>query len=321
MKLVTVARTPLGAPGCVVGGEVLDFGLAADALPVAAEAPDSVAAIIDMSGDGLAAVNRILDALASVSNEVRGTLRRRGALRPLDEVRLMAPLPRPKILFLHGQAYHGHVQDWDPNAPREKPDHPPAGFIKALHSITGPFDPIQIPAAAPDYIDYEGELCVVFGRRCFGVTRQEAMDYVAGYTILNDVSARDWTRAEAQSHTFVHARPALNMIYKSFPTFCPIGPYVTTKDEIPDHRSLRLVTRLNGEVMQDAILSDLIWDIPDLIESYSKSIPFEPGDILSTGTPGGVGAGRNPPVFMKAGDTISVSVEGVGEIRNPVTGP
>lgn len=318
MKLVTIGRTPAGVPGCVVGDDVLDFALAVAVLPAAAEVPDTVAAIVDFAGGGVARAQKIL---ASLSEDICEALRKQGALRPLGEVRLMAPLPRPEIMFFHGQAFHGHVQDWDANAKREVPDHPPAGFYKAQHSITGPYDPIHIPAAAPDYIDYEGEICVVFGRRCYQVSRDEAMEYVAGYTIINDVSARDWTRASAESHTFVHARPALNSMYKSFPTFCPMGPYVVTRDEIPDHRQLRLTTRLNGEVMQDAQLSDLIWDIPELIESYSRSIPFGPGDILSAGTPGGVGAGRKPPVFMKAGDVVSVSVEAIGEIRNPVTGP
>lgn len=318
MKLVMIESEGASSAGLVFGEEVLSFARAASILPSAGTVPATVEAIVDERTGALAAARQVVSDLEEADAALLERLRDATALAPASAVSLGAPLPRPHSVFAHGRAYHSHVQDFEPDAPREKPRHPPAGFSKAVNSIIGPNDAIRIPAAAPDFIDFEGELCIVFGKECHNVSRDEAMDYVAGYTIINDVSARDWG---SHPEIDLFLRSALNTMYKNFPTFCPMGPNVTTIDEIPDYRQLHLVTRLNGDVMQEASLGDLIWDLPELIESYSSIIRFMPGDVMSTGTPGGVGAGRKPPVFMKDGDVVSVSVEGIGELTNRVVGP
>lgn len=318
MKLVTIARGSMGAPGGMIGDDVLDFGLAASLVPAAGKVPALVSEILREDSGGLESARRTLDEVRS-SDSLTSRLKANGALAAAGALTYLAPVPRPWNCFSHGQSYHSHVRDFDPNAPRVKPKHPPTGFIKTNAAITGPGTSITLPKGAPDMVDFEGEFCVVFGRECHNVSRDEAMNYIAGYTIINDVSGRNWVRflrdPETSSMPTYHA---LNILYKQFPGFCPMGPNITTKDEIPDYHDLRLVTRLNGELMQDTLISELIWDIPELIEFYSKTLKFMPGDIMSTGTPGGVGAGRTPPVYMKAGDHIAVTVDGIGTLENTI---
>lgn len=308
-----------GGAGCQIDSRILDFQRAASVLPVAARLPSTVAELLDASRGMLDVARTVEEAVKLDRQGIAAALEECGALRPATNVGLAAPLPRPTNLFLHGMAYHSHARDWHADARPTLPDHPPAGFHKSIGAITGPFDPIALPTAAPDQVDFEGEICVVFGRPCHNVSAEEAMDYVAGYTILNDVSARDWIPAlRSKEKPPIPPHFALNTMYKNFPTFCPLGPNVTTVDEIADFHALRMVTRLNGEIMQDATIADLIWDIPELIARYSVVNRFMPGDVMSTGTPGGVGAGRNPPRFLRAGDIVSVAVGGIGEIANPV---
>jgi acylpyruvate hydrolase len=319
MKLVTIARGSAGMPGCILGAELLDLQLAAQALGVSGPVPATVAEILSHGSGGLDTAAALVRRVEDGDDSLRADLRRKGALLPHAATALLAPLPSPRTILSHGQAFHAHRRDFNKDAGTEQPKNPPAGFLKGLATIVGPGANIVIPKVAPDKLDYEGELCVVFGRRCHEVSRAEAMDYVAGYTIINDVSARDWIPQLRDPETgMMTAFHALNLMYKNFPSFCPMGPNVTTADEIADPSALRLVTRLNGEIMQDAVMSDLIWDIPELIEYYSARMEFLPGDIMSTGTPGGVGFGRTPPVFMRDGDRISISVEEIGTLENRV---
>lgn len=321
MKLVMIRRDQILTSGCLIGTEILDFDLATAVMPEAGDIPRELSSILDEATGSLSRAREIHDRVSAAGSSTLERLRQTGALANAGVVALGSPLPSPRNLFLHGQAYHSHARDWHADARPDMPEHPPAGFHKSIASIVGPGDAIVLPERAPDNVDFEGELCVVFGRECHNVSRTEAMDYVAGYTVLNDVSARDWIpRIRDRSAPPIPTYFALNTMYKNFPTFCPLGPNVTTRDEIPDHRALRLTTRLNGEVMQDASVADLIWDIPELIEAYSAVNRFMPGDVMSTGTPGGVGAGRNPPRFLADGDVVAISVEGVGELVNPVAG-
>jgi 2-keto-4-pentenoate hydratase/2-oxohepta-3-ene-1,7-dioic acid hydratase in catechol pathway len=169
-------------------------------------------------------------------------------------------------------------------------------------------------------VDWEGEFTVVLGKGGHNIPAARALDHVAGYTIINDVSARDWVApifaasgVMGPIHAWEH-----NLLGKMLPTFCPMGPCLATKDEVPDPGDVRIVTRLNGQVMQDAHTSDLVFGVAKLIEYYSQFYRFLPGDCITTGSPSGVGFGRNPKVFMKAGDTIEVEVSGVGVLSNPV---
>jgi 2-keto-4-pentenoate hydratase/2-oxohepta-3-ene-1,7-dioic acid hydratase in catechol pathway len=195
------------------------------------------------------------------------------------------------------------------------PGHPHA-FIKNANAVIGPGEPIRLPRQCPGMVDFEGEFSIVIGRRCHNVTAKEAKSYIGGYTTINDVSARDWNPAKGGT-------PDWDMIHmgKQLPTFCPLGPAVVTAEEIPDPDCVRLVTRLNGEVMQDANTDDLVFPIAQIIAYFSRWYPFAPGDVITTGTPSGVGFARRPPVFLKAGDVVSVCVEPIGELSNPVVRP
>jgi acylpyruvate hydrolase len=319
MKLVMIAQAGGGAAGCLLGDDVLDLQRAARCLDAAGRVPATVAEILTEGSGGLDFARAIFAQVSGGSAAMLETLRKEGALTAQAATSLLAPLPNPRLILSHGQAFHAHRRDFHKDAKPEPPRNPPAGFIKGAAGIIGSGAEIVLPSVAPAKVDYEGELCVVFGKPCHQVSREDAMDHVAGYTIINDVSARDWIPHLRDPETGMNtAYHALNLLYKNFPTFCPMGPNVTTADEIADCTALRLITRLNGEVMQDAVMADLIWDIPELIEYYSARMEFLPGDIMSTGTPGGVGIGRTPPVFLRAGDVISVEVVGVGLLENRV---
>jgi 2-keto-4-pentenoate hydratase/2-oxohepta-3-ene-1,7-dioic acid hydratase in catechol pathway len=211
--------------------------------------------------------------------------------------------------------YHEHLKEMKTPAPEK-----PAAFTKSVTSIIGPEAPILIPPNHPEMVDWEGEFSVVIGRPCHCVTASQALEYVAGYTIVNDVSARDWVAPVFSSTGImgpIHAWEQ-NLLGKMFPTFCPMGPVVATKEEVPDPGNVAIKTSLNGKVMQSANTNDLVFSVPELIEYYSQFYMFNPGDIITTGSPSGVGYGRHPRVFMKPGDVVEVEVEGIGILRNPI---
>lgn len=184
-------------------------------------------------------------------------------------------------------------------------------FIKASGTLNNPGDPILIPRRSSQ-IDYEAELCVVIGKAAKNVPRERALDYVFGYTCANDVSARDWQRQkELGGGQFARG--------KSFDTFCPLGPWIITRDEIPNPNSLRIRCILNGQTMQDHTTADMIFDVPALIESLSSTLTLRPGAVILTGTPHGVGFARTPPVWLKAGDSVTVELEKIGKLTNPIT--
>jgi 2-keto-4-pentenoate hydratase/2-oxohepta-3-ene-1,7-dioic acid hydratase in catechol pathway len=232
-----------------------------------------------------------------------------GDFRVTDRVvqpgRLLAPLV-PACLLAIGLNYKKHAEEGGRGAPDM-----PVLFIKANSSVQNPGDPIEIPQhLASHEVDYECELAVVIGRRCKNVARADALDYVLGYTCANDVSARDWQRRPLGGGQWCQA--------KSFDTFCPLGPVLVTRDEIPDPNALKLRSVLNGQVMQDWNTDDMIFDVPALIEFLSGSKTLLPGTVILTGTPHGVGFARTPPVFMKPGDTITIEIEKIGALTNPV---
>ncbi len=220
---------------------------------------------------------------------------------PLKEVHLLPPIPQPGKVVAIGLNYRDHCVEQGIAPPSI-----PLIFAKFPSSISGPYDPIVLPA--PDaQVDYEAELGVVIGRKAKRVPAGDAMGYVAGYLVLNDVSARNWQFSDKQ---WVRG--------KSCDTFCPIGPWLTTKDDIPDPHALRISTRVNETVLQDSNTSNLIFRIPELIEFITASITLEPGDIIATGTPVGVGCFRKPPIFLKEGDVVEIEIERLGKLRNPV---
>ncbi len=221
---------------------------------------------------------------------------------PID--RLLAPLVPSDILCI-GLNYRQHAAESNSRIPKN-----PMLFIKASTTLNHPFSPIRIPRLSSQ-IDYECELAVVIGRTARHVKKADAMEYVFGYTCANDVSSRDWQRdPDLGGGQFARG--------KSFDGFCPLGPSIVTKDEIADPNQLRIRTLLNGQVMQDNSTADMIFDVPTLIESLSSTMTLRAGSVILTGTPQGVGMARKPPVFLKAGDTVVIEIDGIGRLENPV---
>jgi 2-keto-4-pentenoate hydratase/2-oxohepta-3-ene-1,7-dioic acid hydratase in catechol pathway len=221
--------------------------------------------------------------------------------KPEAEVRL-GPLFTPRNMICIGLNYKDHAAEGGVPLPEK-----PVVFAKLNGCMVGPNAPIMLP---PDtqQVDYEAELAVVIGRRCKGASKADALNYVAGYTCLNDVSARDFQFGDNQ---WVRA--------KSQDTFGPMGPYLVTADEIPDPQTLPIRCLVNGQVLQDSNTDKMIFGVRDLISFISRGITLEPGDVISTGTPHGVGFARKPPIFLKAGDEVVVEIDGVGRLSNPVT--
>ncbi len=224
--------------------------------------------------------------------------------RTADVRKLLAPVAPTAILCI-GLNYRRHAAEG--NAPIPKW---PVLFMKSPGAVQNPGDPIVLPKhLASTQVDYECELAVVIGRACKNVSRERALDYVLGYTCGNDVSARDWQKDFGGSQWCRG---------KTFDTFCPLGPVLVTRDEIPNPNSLAIKTVLNGEVMQDWNTEDMIFDVPTLIEFLSGSTTLLAGTVILTGTPHGVGMARKPPVWLKAGDRISIVIEKIGSLDNPV---
>jgi 2-keto-4-pentenoate hydratase/2-oxohepta-3-ene-1,7-dioic acid hydratase in catechol pathway len=223
-------------------------------------------------------------------------------LLPEIEVKLTAPIPNPQKVVAIGQNYRDHCAEQGVPIPER-----PIIFAKFPTAINGPDEPITWNPDLTQQVDYEAELAVVIGKRAKNVSQEDAFEYIAGYMNGNDISARDLQFGDKQ---WVRG--------KSLDTFCPIGPYLVTKDEIPDPHHLAIRATLNSTVMQNSNTSNLIFGVPYLIEFITKAITLLPGDILLTGTPPGVGVFRKPPVLLKPGDTITIAVEGLGTLTNPV---
>ena len=231
-----------------------------------------------------------------------------GPLRDTDTVakvdKLLAPL-EPRDILCIGLNYKAHAAESNAAPPAY-----PVLFLKNSGTLQNPGDPIVLPRKLrSDEVDYECELAVVIGKTCHNVSRADALKHVLGYTCANDVSARDWQRNGGGGQWCRG---------KTFATFCPLGPSIVTTDEIPDPNKLAIRTVLNGEVMQDWNTDDMIFDVPAIIEFMSASMVLKPGTVILTGTPHGVGFARKPPVFMKAGDTVTIEIEKIGSLTNPV---
>jgi 2-keto-4-pentenoate hydratase/2-oxohepta-3-ene-1,7-dioic acid hydratase in catechol pathway len=270
-------------------------------------------AILAAGEEGLALARRIVTRVETASTAQRDRLRAAGALGPLASTRLLAPVPDPAMIVSAGQAYRAHLAEMKSEPPKE-----PGAFIKASSTVVGPGADVPLPPQCNDMVDFEGEFCAVIGRTCHNVAASAALDHVAGYTLTNDVSARNWVPLLGKARTTPEARHAwdLNHMGKQLPSFSPLGPALVTKDEIADPGKLDLTTRLNGAVMQQANTSDLIFTLAETIAYFSRWYTFLPGDVVSTGTPAGVGYGRDPKVFLKPGDVVEVEVGGIGVLSN-----
>jgi len=274
--------------GALLVQGVVDLQAAAQSMRVPAESFVGMSTFLAAGEAAQSAAQRVLDKLSS------------GDVLPLTNVHLLPPVPRPGKIVAVGLNYRDHAME----SFAKEPPKAPILFAKFPNSIAGPSDDIVIPLGNPN-VDYEAELAVVVGRKGKAIPAGKAFAYVAGYMPLNDVTARAWQFADKQ---WVRG--------KSCDTFCPTGPHLTTRDEIPDPHSLFIRARVNGVTLQDSNTSKLIFPIPVLMEFISASITLEPGDIIATGTPEGVGAFRVPPLFLKAGDVVEVEIEKLGVLRN-----
>ncbi len=268
-------------PGVVFGDEVVDLSDPAVGLP------GDMAELLALGPDGL---GRAREAHAAG-----------GARYPLDTVRLHAPVPRPPNILAIGMNYQAHVAEMGREAPEYQ-----YWFNKQRTAIAGPGDPIVLPTVST-MVDYEGELAIVIGPRCQYIPAARAMEVVAGLTIINDVSVRDW---QWRTPSFT--------LGKSFNTHAPCGPWLVTTDELSDPGNLSLRTWVNDELRQDSTTADLIFGCGALIEYLTTAFPLEPGTIIATGTPAGVGSGFDPPRYLADGDIVRIEIEGIGQLSNPV---
>lgn len=260
--------------------------------------------IVRFLSGGSAHLGAAIDAASAyaIEGDLFGPHRLTARILPIEKI--LSPIVPVDILCI-GLNYRDHAAESGSQVPPN-----PMLFIKAGSSLNNPFDPILIPRRSTR-IDYEGELAVIIGRAAKNVARDHALDYVFGYTIANDVTARDWQRDK----TLGGGQFARG---KSFDTFCPLGPVLVTKDDIPNPGSLKVRTLLNERIMQDGTTADMIYDVPALIESLSSTMTLRPGSVILTGTPDGVGFARKPPVWLQAGDTIAVEIENIGRLENPL---
>jgi 2-keto-4-pentenoate hydratase/2-oxohepta-3-ene-1,7-dioic acid hydratase in catechol pathway len=282
MRLATFVVDDLERIGVVVDATVIDLSVAAPDLPR------------DMIGL-LAAGAPALEAAASAVGDPPS-----GAVRQLDDVSLRSPIPRPGTFFAVGLNYADHIAEGGGAANGEL-----TVFLKATGCVVGPGHPVERPIVSEE-LDYEGELGVVIGRRCRHVARADARDVIAGYVIVNDVTVRDWQMRTPQW-----------ALGKSFDTHGVVGPWLVTADEL-DPGDLRIRTLINGEVRQDSSTSHMIWDCGAQIETISSACTLEPGDIIATGTPAGVGGAMKPQQWMRAGDTVRVEIDGIGYLENTI---
>jgi 2-keto-4-pentenoate hydratase/2-oxohepta-3-ene-1,7-dioic acid hydratase in catechol pathway len=253
-------------------------------------------------GFGRVEDDRVVPMGADLVAYLGGARSQDGPPRALPSVRLLAPVLWPEKIICVGLNYRDHAAESGQPVPQE-----PILFGKYRNSIVGPGSAIRLPKLAATEVDYEAELAVVIGRAATRVSPAEALQHVAGYTCANDVSARDLQRRGGQ---WLHG--------KAVDTFLPLGPWIVTADEIPDPQALRIRCLINGEVMQDSNTREMVFGAAALVSFISQTISLSPGDVISTGTPPGVGAARKPPRYLKAGDQVTVSIEGIGDLTNTV---
>ena len=297
MRYATFSTTDDATPrlGSVQGEHIIDIAATGRALPI-----DVPATLLQLTQGGVDLERRVRD-VAAHANAVR---------HELQGIRWHAPIPRPtKNVFCMGLNYLAHAKE--SGAARGKEAKLPARpvlFTKAPTTVSGPFDDVPVDWSVTNEVDWEVELGVIIGRRGRDIARGDALTHVFGYTVINDLSAR-----ELQVGHFQWFKG------KSLDGFCPMGPLVVTADEFGDPQKKRLRTRVNGVSKQDASTSDMIFPVDSIIEWLTKGLTIEPGDIIATGTPEGVGLGRTPPEYLKDGDIVETEVEGIGVLRNRIT--
>ena len=287
MKLVTykprASRAQLGA---IVDNRVVNLAeVSGGALP------NDMRAFLELGEEGLRVARRVATKKAAKESGVA-----------LGDVKLLAPITNPNKVIAIGLNYLDHIRESNAQTPKI-----PIMFTKYTSAIIGDGDAIHWDPNETAKVDWEVELAVVIGKRAYRISEESVFDYVVGYTVCNDVSARDLQSERGDQ--WIRG--------KSMDTFCPLGPCIVTKDEIADPHNLKLRTLVNGQTMQDSNTSELLFKIPHLVAYLSRAFTLLPGDVIITGTPPGVGMGKKPPIFLKHGDVVSVEIDGIGKLTNP----
>jgi 2-keto-4-pentenoate hydratase/2-oxohepta-3-ene-1,7-dioic acid hydratase in catechol pathway len=296
VKLLTYARAREKKAGLVLEQHVYDIAACSTYFGMEGLPADVLDLLTHGKGDLLRSLHdRIVESMQKTDN-----LPLQCCLG-LDEVRLCAPVPRPPKLICLGRNYRDHIEEQNAEPPAK-----PLLFAKASTAVTNPGDPIVIPAGS-NKVDFEGELALIIGKTVKKPSREEAEAAIFGYTCLNDVTEREAQFGEKQWFRG-----------KSMDTFAPMGPWIVTADEVGDPLDLRISTKVNSEVMQSESTGMLIFTPVDIIVFAAQTITLEPGDVISTGTPGGVGVFRDPQVFLKEGDVVEITIENIGTLSNPV---
>lgn len=266
--------------------------------------------LVDLASGGMAALDMI-DMITNWSLDTATKALQTGHRQPLSTVRLLPPIQMRKNIICVGRNYRDHAQEFSASgfdaSEKQMIPNDPVIFTKAPTSVIGQDDAIVLSNDPTGTTDYEGEMAAVIGKRARNVSRDEALSHVFGWTIVNDVTARELQKRHVQW-----------FVGKSPDTFCPMGPCITTRDELPDIRTSWMRTHVNGALRQEAPISALIFDTESLIATLSEVMTLEPGDVIATGTGLGVGIGFDPPRYLVHGDVIEVSIDGVGTLRNPV---
>jgi acylpyruvate hydrolase len=318
MKLTMIEGKSSAVPAALLSdGTLMDLAAASSAGLLSGRSVRSVTEILDLENGMLATVRGLVERAEAGTGSLRDQLLSLDALHE-ERSAIYAPLLRPRMILSCGMAYREHMAEMGVAPPTA-----PTAFLKSVNAINPHRRPLVLPARDPDMADFECEFSCVIGRAFHDISPAEALAYVAGFTMVNDVGSR--TQVPAWLKSMSGGSPlecvklyALTMLDKQYPSFCPLGPVVVTSDEFGDPNDVTVETRLNGELMQSAHSSDLIFPLAYSLSYFSRWYRFEPGDVLTTGSPSGVGFARNPQRFLRPDDVIEVSGSRVGKLLNPV---
>jgi acylpyruvate hydrolase len=314
MKLLTLRSNDRYHPAVLIADYALDLILARGVIELARCLPDNMKSLIAAGPEALNVIERVVS--IAKDPDVRESLLKIGGFAAFADVTLGPVVPDPDLILSGSMNSHGHLREMG-----DAPAVHPCAFQKVRSALSASGAPIVPPPGHGDMVDWEGELCVVIGARCHAVSVAEAQDYIVGYTLMNDVSAREYVLPFVQSKGPVPSAQAWerNVLGKNYPTFCPVGPVIVTKDEFQYPLTYVLETLVNGEIMQSSTQDDLVFGPEQMVSYFSQFYVFQPGDIISMGSPPGVGMAQKPPRFLRGGDLVEVRMNRIGSLVNAVS--